>query len=342
MINRKSPISTLAALTAALFLSLIFPTSLSGQPGGMQFHIRGGGPGNSQQGPRMAFITGKVYLAPDDVEEEEAPGVGVTVTVFGKKVGSNKVDTLYTVVGDKGRFYISNLAPGDVYVKFSMVGYEEIGNAMKLVAGPNEVLVNLQPQKEMLDAAVKKETVSPVSVKGDTIVFHAAAVKTNKGENAIDVLEQMPGVEVTTSSVTVLGEEVQQVYIDGALLFGSAPMRALNNLPAEEVVSIKSFQEYANKDPNHKISKNESKQRVLDISTKSKMKGVFVVNAIAGAGYDTDTTFHKFRYRGGVSAMYFSEALQTHLTVNTNNINDESNRQRGNTFRTAGGGGAAD
>lgn len=338
----RSSLYRLAVLVFALAVSLIIPANLSGQPGGMQFHVRGGGPGFGQQGPRQAFITGRVFLSPDDVEAEEAPGVGVIVTVYGKKVSSNKVDTLYTEVGDKGRFFLGGLAPGDVFIRFSMVGYEEQSNAMKLVAGPNEVIVNLQPQKETLDAAVKKETVSPVSVKGDTIVFHAAAVKTNKGENAIDVLEQMPGVEVTTSSVTVLGEEVQQVYIDGALLFGSAPMRALNNLPAEEVVSIKSFQEYANKDPNHKISKNESKQRVLDISTKSKMKGVFVVNAIAGAGYDTDTTFHKFRYRGGASAMYFSEALQTHLEVNTNNINDGSNRQRGNSFRMAGGGGAAD
>jgi hypothetical protein len=213
---------------------------------------------------------------------------------------------------------------------------------MKLSAGNNKIIANLRPVKYTLDAAVKKETVSPVSVKGDTIIFHASAVKVNKGESAIDVLEQMPGVEVSSSSVTVLGETVQNVYIDGALLFGNAPMKALNNLPAEEVVTIKSFQEYANKDPRHKISKNESKQRSLDISTKSKSKGVFLINAIAGAGYDTDTSFHKFRYTTGANFSRFSEKLQVFCNFNINNINDGSLRQRGNSFRQAAEGGAAD
>ena len=329
-------------------LILLSSNILTAQPGGGGMGPRGGGGGMGPGGngapermKEMAMIGGNVYLTSED-GSDEVPGVGVIVTVFGKKVNSKKVDTLYTTVGEGGRFMIGGLAKGDVFIKFSMLGYEEQSNAMKLTAGMNKVLVNLKEERLQLDAAIKKETVSPISVKSDTIIFHASAVKVNKGENALEVLEQMPGVEVSTSSVTVLGETVKNVYIDGALLFGNAPMQALNNLPAEEVVTIKSFQEYSNKDPNHKISKNETKDRVLDISTKSKSKGFVMVNAVAGGGFDTDTTYHKFRYTAGVSAAYFSEALMASIDFNANNINDNTIRGRGNFFRNASGGGSAD
>lgn len=335
-------ISLFFCLAIAFSVSAFLAADLNAQSP-VHMTVRPAGPGGGNGGRKpIAFINGNVYLSPEDENAPEEPGAGVTVTVIGKRASTGKVDTLYTQVNKEGRFMLMGLAPGDVFIRFSMIGYEEQSKAMKLNEGPNKVLVNLKPEKEVLDAAIKKERVNSVSVKGDTIIFHAAAVKVNKGENAIDVLEQMPGVEVTTSSVTVLGETVENVYIDGALLFGNAPMRALNNLPAEEVVTIKSFQEYANKDPRHKISENETKQRVLDISTKSKGKGFMNVMALAGGGFDTDTTFHKFRYATGASASYFSEKLQVHSEFTLNNINDNTLRQRGASFRGARGGGAAD
>jgi hypothetical protein len=223
-----------------------------------------------------------------------------------------------------------------------MLGYQEQTNPISLMSGQNRVIASLRAENYTLEGAVIKDVANPVSIKEDTIAFHASAVKLNKGEMAIDILEQMPGVEVTDGGVSVLNENVSTVYIDGALLFGDAPMAALNNLRAEEVVTIKSFQEYENKDPRHKISKNETKRRVLDIETRTKPKMVTNGNFLVGGGYDTDTTFHKFRYTVGGDVSLSSESLQIEAQFNMNNINNQSNRQRGNTFRQAGGGGAAD
>lgn len=328
------------SLTLALLGTILPSASLRAQlPPGITVR-RDGGPGGTKK--PLAFITGTVYLSQEDPSEPEEPGAGVAVSVIGKRASTAKVDTLYSQTDARGHFTIMGLAPGDVFIRFSMLGYEEQSKAMKLVAGTNKVLVNLQVRKETLDAAVKEESVNTVAVKRDTIIFHAAAVKVNKGENAIDILEQMPGVELTTSSVTVLGETVQNVYIDGALLFGNAPMRALNDLPAEEVMTIKSYEEYVNKDPDHKISKNEARQRVLDISTRSKSKGIFIVKALAGGGFDTDSSYHKFRYATGFNARYSSETLQANATVTLNNINDNTIKQRAASFGGSKGGGSAD
>ena len=288
----------------------------------------------------QAILTGNVYLTDDDTGQQ--PGAGVTVIVISDRGEGQKADTTFAVSGANGTFTIRNLRPGNATVTFSMLGYEEQTNPINLVSGQNRVIVNLNAENIALEGAVIRDVANPVSIKEDTIAFHAAAVKLNAGEMAIDILEQMPGVEVGENGVTVLNEDVSTVYIDGALLFGDAPMAALNNLRAEEVVTIKSYQEYENKDPRHKISKNESKRRVLDIETKTKPTMVRNGNFLVGGGYDTDTTFHKFRYTLGGDLNFSSEKLQIEGSFNLNNINNQNNRRRGNTFRSAGGGGSAD
>ena len=322
-----------------------------GPPGGPPGGMRGGGNRNGGGNQAMtalqrsqrnapAILTGNVYLIEED--GEQAPGVGVTVIVVSLKEDGEKADTTFAVSGQNGIFTIRNLTAGNAQVTFSMLGYQEQTNPITLQSGQNRVIASLKTDSIALEGAVIRERANPVSIREDTIAFHASAVKLNKGEMAIDVLEQMPGVEVSEGGVTVLNENISTVYIDGALLFGDAPMAALNNLPAEEVITIKSFQEYANKDPRHQISKNETKRRVLDIETRSKPKMVSNGNFLVGGGYDTDTTFHKFRYTLGGEVNLSSESLQAEASFNMNNINNSGNRQRGNTFRAAGGGGAAD
>ena len=288
----------------------------------------------------QAILTGNVYLTDEDTGQQ--PGAGVTVIVISDRGENQKADTTYAVSGANGTFTIRNLRPGSATVTFSMLGYQEQTNPITLVSGQNRVIANLNAENITLEGAVVRDIANPVSIKEDTIAFHAAAVKLNAGEMAIDILEQMPGVEVGENGVTVLNEDVSTVYIDGALLFGDAPMAALNNLRAEEVVTIKSYQEYENKDPRHRISKNESKRRVLDIETKTKPTMVRNGNFLVGGGYDTDTTFHKFRYTVGGDVNFSSEKLQIEGSFNLNNINNQNNRRRGNTFRAAGGGGSAD
>lgn len=334
--NLKNSLLVLALLISPLFT---FAQNWGG--------YRNGGGGNQamrslEQRNRnsMAFITGTVYLTEEDNSQQ--PGAGVTVIVVSSRGESEKADTTYAVSGAEGNFTIRNLRAGNAVITFSMLGYEEQTNPINIVSGQNRVIANLKAENITLEGAVVRDIANPVSIKADTIAFHAAAVKLNAGEMAIDILEQMPGVEVGENGVSVLNEDVSTVYIDGALLFGDAPMTALNNLRAEEVVTIKSYQEYENKDPRHKISKNESKRRVLDIETKTKPTMVHNGNFIVGGGYDTDTTFHKFRYTVGGDLNFSSEKLQIEGAFNLNNINNQNNRRRGNTFRAAGGGGSAD
>ena len=240
------------AFLAGLFLTLFsgLPLQAQGYFGG--YPGRGQGswgqrPGGAQQGygtQDRGNITGRVWFLPEEEKgsapkdstkaSKEIPGAGTVVIVV-----TSKKDTLFTTVTESGRFRFFNVPTGTAQVRFTMIGYAEEGHPMDITPGENKVVAYLRPESYQLEAAVKKADVPPVAVDKDTIIFRAAAVKINKGEMAIDILSQMPGVEVTESSATVLNEEVKRVYVDGALLFGEAPMSALNNLPAEEVIDIR-------------------------------------------------------------------------------------------------------
>lgn len=299
-------------------------------------NIRATGTGRPGGGPN-AMITGQVVLSPDDPDGEELPGAGVTVIVIAE--GKGKLDTLYTTVRENGRFFLPAPLRSDrpVNIRFTLVGYKDLSKTVILKPGPNPIIANLQPEKEQLKEAVIKETVAPLSIKGDTLLFNPNSVKVNRGDMAIDILEQMPGVEVTENGVTILNEQLANVYIDGALLFGQAPMRALKQLPAEEVVNMKSYQEYANKDPYHKTRMTESKERVLDIETRSKAKRVWNLESRAALGFDTDSVYHKLRYAVGAELGMNSESLQAGGSFMVNNISDPSLRMRANSFRRANG-----
>ncbi len=324
--------------------------------GGANFN-RGGqnfGRGGNQS---SGSVNGKVMLTPEtpDAEPEGAEGAVVIISfekrannlanVAAKKAAGEQaiIDSVYAVIGASGSFFLRSVPVGPATLKVSLMGYEKIERNISISPGQNPMEIYLKPEDLTLTQSVVTAKVPPLSIVADTIVMNAAAVKYNKGEMAIDIIEQMPGVEATSTGVTVLGEAVSNVYVDGVLLFGNSPMSALNNLPAEEVVSIKSFQEYANKDPRHKISQNESKERVLDISTKTKANMVINGNVLVGGGFDTDTTYHKFRYTTGATVSMSSEKLQVNASVNANNINSAANRIRGAVFGAAmSGGGSPD
>ena len=197
-----------AFLTLALIL---FPILASAQG------YRGGGNqamNALQQRNRnsQAILTGNVYLTDEDTGQQ--PGAGVTVIVISDRGENQKADTTYAVSGANGTFKIRNLRPGTATVTFSMLGYQEQTNPITLVSGQNRVIANLNAENITLEGAVVRDIANPVSIKEDTIAFHAAAVKLNAGEMAIDILEQMPGVEVGENGVTVLNEDVSTVYID--------------------------------------------------------------------------------------------------------------------------------
>lgn len=103
--------------------------------------------------------------------------------------------------------------------------------------GPlRQVDIRLEADVRSLDAVTVESTYVPVSVHGDTISFNTDFYRTGTEETAAEVLQQIPGMEVSESGeVSFGGKTVDKVLVDGRDIFASGSDGTLNTLPADAI-----------------------------------------------------------------------------------------------------------
>lgn len=174
-----------------------------------------------------------------------------------------------------------------------------------------------------IDAVVVRSRLKMYEMKGDTIVYIPKAVKTMEGEKALEILRQMPGVEVSDGGgVTIFGKAVERTYVNSRLLFGEDPTTALKQLEAEEVASIHSYDEVDEKEAAIH-GKNARKRKVLNVVTFKDFSRSLAANAHAeaGTGFEPDVENNRpTRYNVTADAGYYSETLQVALSGGSDNL----------------------
>ena len=148
-------------------------------------------------------------------------------------------DTLYTTTVN-GVFQLKKVTAGRVILRFSHVSYKDVIEEVEVKPGETaEVTVTMQEASQEIESVTVKGEVPVLTVKGDTLVYNAAAVRTFEGDETIKIVEQLPGVLTSENGVSVMGKDISRTYVDGKLIFGSDPMAALQNLLANDVLRIR-------------------------------------------------------------------------------------------------------
>lgn len=130
-----------------------------------------------------------------------------------------------------------------------------------------------------------KAEVPVLTVKGDTLVYNAVAVRTFEGDELIKIVEQLPGVLTSENGVSVMGKDISRTCVDGKLIFGSDPMAALQNLLANDVLSL-GLRRVCGRNPRCKRRKGDEMRRVFNVETKSKLIQVTTGHFLASYGAD--------------------------------------------------------
>ncbi len=263
-------------------------------------------------------VSGTVYLE----GEHTALLRGAHVRLyFGK-------DSLLTTTTSRGDFLFRDVPVGPARLRVTHLSCRPYEGAVELVPGQNVLLVSMEEKPLEVAAAYARAEAEPVTHRGDTIVYNAAAVRTMEGDYAIEILRQMPGVEIRDGFIYVGGEPVRRTYVNGRLIFGDAPMAALTALRAEDVTIIKSYEELSVEDRRRGM-RNARKEKVLDVQTRSPIVNAVDVHAIAGIGADGSPDAEgriQPRYTAGATANFFSEDFLAWGDVNFNNIGRSYNR----------------
>ena len=224
----------------------------------------------------------------------------------------------------KGRFAFTHFRTRDLRMEVSHVGYK-LKTVFLDTDAPDRMLGDiLMPEDiQAIDDVVVKARMELYRIKGDTMVLIPRAVKTMEGDKALEILRNMPGVEVTDDgSVTVMGQPVTRTYVNKRLLFGENPRTALKQLDASEVASIQAYDE-VDEEAVARHGKNAKKRKALNITTFQNFSRSLSANLCAEAGTDFNSNVEAnrpARYAVAADGGYYDERLQATINGSVSNL----------------------
>ena len=245
-------------------------------------------------------------------------------TVSLTREGANKPD-YYNLSTDTGDVTIAKVKRGTYTFRAELLGYKTWEKTIKVEADVNLGKVNMEPDKQMLDAASVSAVGNPIVVKKDTLEYNANSFKTTENDMLEDLLKKLPGVEVSEDgSITVNGETISKITIDGKTFFLDDPQLASKNIPAKIINKLKVINKKSEQAEFTGIDDGEE-EKVIDLDIKpGMMKGAFG-NIMAGGGRDIpadNSLSPDWRYQGAAFLGNFTKERQLSVILNGNNTNN--------------------
>ena len=178
---------------------------------------------------------------------------------------------------DDGLFILSNIRAGKYRLIVSSVGYNEHSQLVEMKQSDLDLpAIRLVEQVQELAEVSVQGRAAEMTVKGDTIEYNTAAYQVSETATVEELLKKMNGVEVDKEgNVTINGEEIKGVRIDGKKFFGDDVQTATKNIPADMIEKIQVIDE---KSEMAKLTgfEDDETERIINLSLKkNRKKGVF-------------------------------------------------------------------
>ncbi|MFT4859461.1 MAG: hypothetical protein ACI9ZX_001930 [Algoriphagus sp.] len=269
-------------------------------------------------------IKGKVI---DARSKESIPNTTILLLNFSDSI---QVDGMISDLD--GNFTLDNIKEGEYLMKVQYLGFENLFRNIQLQADLDLGNLMIRETATALGEVTISARRSTGTQKSDTTLYNADAFKTMKDASAQVLVEKLPGVLMVDGALQAQGENITQILVDGKPFFGGDVKTALQNLPAEVILSIEIFDQKSDQALLSGFD-DGNRQKTINIITKpNRRKGQF--GRITG-GYGSDE-----RYLAGASINAFNEDQRITFTGLTNNINlldfssdpnaqDNSNPQNG-------------
>jgi len=250
-----------------------------------------------------------------------------------------------TLSDQAGRFTLTKISAGKYILECRFLGYKTVYRDIEIkdrsITLPN---IFMEEESKQLGEVQVTGMAAQMIVKVDTIEYNAAAFKT--AENAVveDLLKRLPGVQISDGSITVHGEKISRIKVDGKKFFDGDIEMTTRNLTADMIDKIQVVDE---KSDMAKLTgfEDENTERIINLQLKPNRRNGVFGNVSAAGGADIDNGFNydastflddDFRYNANAFLNIMSANAQTAITGGANNINSSfSGRGRG--FRGWGG-----
>lgn len=199
-------------------------------------------------------------------------------------------------------------------------------------------MVLLVPESIQLGEAKVTASKILMVMRGDTLVYNADALHLAAGSMLERLIQELPGVQIDDyGQITVFGQKVTSLLLNGKDFFSGDPLVALENLPAYMVDEVKVYQQEApdaylrpGRDEDEPQSSGgwEDGSYVMDVWLKREYAAGWIGNAEGAYGTDR-------RYQARALALRFSDRSRTSLYFNLNNTNDTRRPGRSGNWTSA-------
>ncbi len=248
------------------------------------------------------------------LDESRSPVPGALVRMI-----ETKDSTQYFVTSTdfNGDFILSNLSHQDYTLLVTAVGKKDLSTLIR----PTKAALNLgtlimSDRLIPIKGVIVQGRVPPAVQVGDTTNYSAKSVKVNEDATMGDLLSKLPGMVVSNGTVTVGGEQVQQVLIDGRPYFGQDPTIALSNIPANIIDKV---QVYDQESDQAKFTGFDDGNDIKTINIITRWRFDRQSFGKVGGGYGENQRYSSF---GNVNIFDGNERLS--LIGSSNNINQQA------------------
>ncbi len=219
----------------------------------------------------------------------------------------------------KGEFILPKIKAGNYILKISSVGYTDYVRNISM--DKKDIILKsilLSENVKLLKEVEVKGTAAQMVVKGDTLEYNATAFKTQENAVVEDLLKRLPGVEISSEGkITVNGQEVKKIRVDGKKFFGEDVEMTTKNLPAEMIEKIQVLEQKSDMALLTGFEDGDT-ERIINLTLKPNRKKGMFGNFNGGVGFDTNS---ELRYDGNMFLNIMSGESQTAITGGGNNIN---------------------
>lgn len=220
--------------------------------------------------------------------------------------------------GENGKFRLKAPSDGKYILKFSSVGYIPAFKNVEVKDGSDTDMgeVVLGAEATMLKGATVTGHAARVVVREDTLVYNAAAYRTPEGSVIEELIKRLPGAKIDDDGkVTINGQEVKKIKVDGKEFMTGDTETALKNLPTSIVEKVKAYNDKSDLSRVTGID-DGNEETVLDFALKRGMnRGLF---SNADVSYGTED-----RYAERLMGAYFTDKLRFMFMGNANNVNNQ-------------------
>ena len=239
--------------------------------------------------------------------------------------------TNFTLTDDKGEAKLEEVPFGNYVFHVEMMGYKPYVKERYFRDRETDMgVIRLQVDEHYLEAAVVSDVGNPIVVKKDTVEFNASSFHVGTNAMLKDLLQRMPGMEITEDGkVKFNGEEIDKLTVGGRTFFFNDQSTALNNLPASVVDKIRVIDRESEATRASGVQ-DGSREKVLDVALKKEYeKGWFGNVGVKGGttigrkdGDEVLRDNRGFLWNANALVSAYSEKDQVTVIANGQNIND--------------------